>query len=293
MERRTAGAKRQQKHYAVFLHTEQSSTRCYTHHRSRPLSTAASGHAGISLSMERAKSGKTRPETTSLARIRRRAQAVRNRDFSRVFTATSTGRSSTANSTRGGSRGRGRLLPPGTPSNAITLDEAFIIPIHPSPMERTNIGTSLLDADGEVGLGRTSPGRLNSASVTFGQSKVFDGLTGTAPSPVYGGRLPSAMKKSRDGSRSSQSQSLHDENTNNLNNLSISTNNGNDGIGFGSSLDSSMGAPATSEIDDDDRRKKSDPFHIKLENRRKARKQLNTTGSLFLGSGLGLRKEID
>jgi hypothetical protein len=32
---------------------------------------------------------------------------------------------------------------------------------------------------------------------------------------------------------------------------------------------------------------------VKLEKRRKARKQLNVPGSLFLGSGLGLRKEIE
>ncbi|GMH73441.1 hypothetical protein TrRE_jg9356, partial [Triparma retinervis] len=279
------------------LKTELMITAQTASERSRPLSTAASGHAGISLSMERAKSGKTRPETTSAARIRRRAQTVRNREFSRTFTATSTNRSSTAGSRRGG---RKAILPPGTPKNAITLDEAFIIPIQASPMDRSNkVGTSLLDSNGDIGLGRSSPGRLNSASVTFGQSQVFDGLRGTTPlTPGGHGRLPSAMKKTREGSRSSSNDTpaphQDAENTHSFNNLSLddSSFGGNNDVGFGSSLEIG-GLPASRENSQTENLKKSDPFHVKLEKRRKARKQLNVPGSLFLGSGLGLRKEIE
>ena len=261
--------------------------------RTRPLSTAAAGKAGISLSMERARSGKTRPETTSAARIRRRAQTIRNREFSRTFT---TSRGGSRGASRGGSRGGGGLLalmPPGSPvaKGALTLDEAFIIPIDADPVDRharSLPNTSIISTNGLIdgGLGQTSPdGRLGTASVTFGSSEVLDGKS----SPEPRGRLPSAIKKTRRGSTPSQTSSSTPTGRN------IDRAFGNMSLDQSSSLETfgGGGGGGGGGGDGGDNYNDSDPFHVKLEKRKKHRERttLNTPGSLFLGSGLGLRKE--
>ncbi len=241
--------------------------------RSRPLSTAMKGRGTISLSIERAREGKTRPETTSSARIRRRAQTVRSREFSRTCTQIAA-RGSTA-----GSATRPRHGTPGTPGGrgTITLDEAFIIPMSAGAQSRQS-GRALTSVLGD--LGNTSPtNRPGTNSVTFGES-----TTSTA-TPISGTRLPSAMKKSRLRSADAAPG---------------------EGLGETSEVVSApevvspvQGQFLASESFDDLKTSsgsgdlgKSDPFHVKLNKMKKKRGTLNVPGSLFLGSGLGLKKGL-
>ena len=244
--------------------------------RSTPLVMAASGKAGISLSLERARIGKTRPETTSATRIRRRAQTVRSREFSKVFTETS-GRASTAGaadfrSRNLNSRGKSRLSRGASPvRGALTLDEAFVIPINAPPMMRQGIDN----------FGGDATGRLGTSSVTFGDSKVLDGLAGTAPSPTNRGRLPSAMRKSRGGgsSRGGSSGGGNSLQYNENNNVLSNNGSGSFDNGFGSSQ----------EIDDCNSSRRGAK---KKKKKGASMRSLACDGSLFLGSGLGLRKSV-
>ena len=174
--------------------------------RSRPLSTASSGKGTSSLSHERAMYGRTRPETTSEARIRRRAanlEKSRNKDFSlsRVFTTTDGRIGTTGNRIRSSSENAN-----------VTLDEAFIIPIHAKHIdENSRARTATAEMTGAQGVYSSggegfSPPKPGTASVRFGQDKVFkkeDSISmfsNSLNSDNGGGRkLPSAMRKKRSG----------------------------------------------------------------------------------------------
>jgi hypothetical protein len=245
--------------------------------RTRPLITAQSGRGSVSLSLEKARSGMTRPETTSAARIRRRAQTVKSREFSRVFTSQGAARSASA-----GGFGAG--------SGSLTLDEAFVIPIYGTKQEvrgGRQVGLSLVSADGVVdgGLGQTSPdGRLGSAGVSWGDARgslQSQGGGARTLSPMPGSpmqRMPSALKKTR--SAGGVGGAIMDEGG--LGGVEDSA------ILFGGGSSFEM-APEDNNMRDT-RAATADP--IKKTRRPKSR-TLNVPGSLFLGSGLGLKKSIE
>jgi len=303
--------------------------------RSRPLSTASSGRGMPSLSHERAMMGRTRPETTSEARIRRRKDELdrqrrrtagaasgrswvggggtgdgggRDFSFSRVFTTTD-GKVATTGSrggmgsgrgkddlfnSRGGGRDGGGLRGGGSAGigGTVTLDEAFIIPIQAPNLDGENMrartaSSELLGHQGiyanrdgiSRGESRRKPG---TASVRFGTDRELgpgNSVTST------GQRLPSAMKKKRGiggeaggtGSQGSNEFDLTNGTVDDSLTLTAGSsdefatinNNNNNNSGNFQFDQNGIGTPSK-------RRPKS--------------KTLNVPGSLFLGSGLGLKK---
>jgi hypothetical protein len=263
--------------------------------RAKPLETAARGRGTTSLSIERARAGMTRPETTSAMRIRRRKQEVRNKEFSRVFTATGDRRPPSS----------GAALPV-EGGSAITLDEAFIIPIHAPALPvqgGRQVGQSLISASGLVdgGLGQTSPdGRLGSAGVTWGQSR--DGSRVLSPMQ----RMPSALKKSRRGSASTPLNMASGSGSGlgpgggggswtDGGNTTPGVQRGQEGVMMeGSPEPQTPGSPVHNPngssvfADEEEERPKSKAK--KKGKMRRTGSTLNAPGSLFLGSGLGLKK---
>jgi len=255
--------------------------------RTRPLSTAAKGDGGMSLGEERARAGMTRPETTSAARIRRRTAVIKSREASRAF--------SRAFTSTGGRRDE----------SGVTLDEAFIIPIHTRKDDVKGgrmVGQSLISVEGVVdgGLGQTSPdGRAMTANgnVTWGESRgslVSQG--GTVLSPLQ--RMPSALKKSRKGSATSdRNQGMSTESeifgvesvelacaTGNMNGVMMMAGTRSlEEMGSGGGSSGERGEETPIRLGNAEKKKKP-----KL----KRGKSLNIPGSLFLGSGLGLKKSV-
>ena len=236
--------------------------------KSRPLLTASKGGGTPSLMYEKATAGKTRPETASDARIRRRTLALRNREFSETFT-------------QGGGGGASGF---GGGGSAITLDEAFIIPINARKLQSMEPrGTPFADAS-------SASGRLGTAnSVTFGESR--GGMGQGSP----GERRPSALRPTRLGN-----------NNNKLIGFGEQENSENSGHGHhhqqqrhgDNALRMSYSAPGLEQLeagDDNNNFGNSQTLPLEGDGKRKVKRPATTTtlnvpGSLFLGSGLGLRK---